>query len=64
MVGSLKGQSNNTFIQNQNNYIQINGTVLSQETIQKLRPKQLIQIEAILKTALSQTTGKVNSNII
>jgi predicted DNA-binding protein YlxM (UPF0122 family) len=29
-------QQNNTMIQNQNNYIQINGTVLSQEIIQQL----------------------------
>ena len=41
-----------THIQNQNNYIQINGTVLSQETIKQLRPEQLNSIEAILKNAL------------
>lgn len=44
--------SNNTLIQNQNNYIQINGTVLSQETIKHLNPEQLNSIETILKTAL------------
>lgn len=49
------GQSpNNTLIQNQNNYIQINGTVLSQETIKHLSPEQLNAIETILKTALPQ----------
>lgn len=42
----------NTLIQNQNNYIQINGTVLSQETIKHLNPEQLNTIENILKTAL------------
>lgn len=48
-----KGQfPNNTLIQNQNNYIQINGTVLSQETIKHLNPEQLNTIETILKTAL------------
>ena len=46
---------NNTLIQNQNNYIQINGMVLSQETIKQLNPEQLNSIEAILKTALPQT---------
>lgn len=47
------GQSpNNTLIQNQNNYIQINGTVLSQENIKNLNPEQLNTIENILKTAL------------
>jgi len=42
----------NTLIQNQNNYIQINGTVLSQEAIQRLSDEQLNNIEAILKAAL------------
>jgi len=42
----------NTLIQNQNNYIQINGTVLSQETIKHLSDEQLNTIEAILKAAL------------
>jgi len=45
---------NNTLIQNQNNYIQINGTVLSQETIKHLNTEQLNIIETILKTALPQ----------
>ena len=55
VMGNLNGQpSNNILIQNQNNYIQINGMVLSQETIKRLNPEQLNNIEAILKTALSQ----------
>lgn len=45
---------NNTLIQNQNNYIQINGTVLNQETIKHLNPEQLNTIETILKTVLPQ----------
>jgi hypothetical protein len=45
---------NNTLIQNQNNYIQINGMVLSQESIKQLSPEQLNTIETILKTALPQ----------
>jgi DNA-binding phage protein len=55
VVGCLNnGQSTNgTLIQNQNNYIQINGTVLSQETIKNLNPEQLNTIESILKTALT-----------
>lgn len=53
------GQSTNgTLIQNQNNYIQINGTVLSQETIKNLNTEQLNTIESILKTAL--TTNNCN----
>ena len=39
-----------TLIQNQNNYIQINGTVLSQETIKHLTTEQLNVIENILKS--------------
>jgi predicted transcriptional regulator len=56
IVGFMNnGQTpNNTLIQNQNNYIQINGTVLSQETIKHLNPEQLNTIETILKTALPQ----------
>ena len=55
VLGCLGGQpNNNTSIQNQNNYIQINGTVLSQETIKLLNPEQLNSIETILKTALPQ----------
>lgn len=53
VVGNMAGQSSsNTLIQNQNNYIQINGTVLSQENIEQLTPDQLNVIESILKTAL------------
>ena len=47
--------ANSTLIKNQNNYIQINGTVLSQETIKHLNPEQLNTIETILKTALPQS---------
>lgn len=55
VIGNLNGQlSNNTLIQNQNNYIQINGMVLSQETIKRLNPEQLNNIETILKAALPQ----------
>lgn len=54
-MGNIKTQpSNNTLIQTQNNYIQINGRVLSQETIKQLNPEQLKNIEAILKSALPQ----------
>ncbi len=37
-------------ISTQNNYIQINGTVLSQELINQLAPEKLIQIEEIVKS--------------
>ncbi len=47
-------QSQSTQINTQNNFIQINGTVLSQETIKNLNPEQLAQMEAIIKTAIPQ----------
>ena len=47
-----KEASNNTQIQTQNNFIQINGRVLSQENIKHLNPEQLNNIETILQTAL------------
>jgi len=52
VMGNLTGHTSiNTLIQNQKNYIQINGTVLCQETIKQLNPEQLNIIEGILKTA-------------
>jgi DNA-binding phage protein len=41
---------NKTKIGTQNNYIQINGTVLSQELIKQLAPEKLMQIEEIVKS--------------
>lgn len=46
----------NTLIQNLNNYIQINGTKLSQETIKHLNPEQLKIIETILNSATLPST--------
>lgn len=46
--------SDSTLVQQQNNYIQINGMVLSQEAIKQLNAEQLNSIEAILKTAIPQ----------
>jgi hypothetical protein len=55
IVGNLNGSGpNNTFVHNQNNYIQINGMVLNQESITRLNPQQLMQIEEIFKAALSK----------
>ena len=62
VMGNLSnGQPpNNTTIKNQNNYIQINGTVLSQETIKHLNPEQLNTIESILKAALPKPEQSKN----
>ncbi|TLX23954.1 hypothetical protein FE904_19595 [Chryseobacterium indologenes] len=57
-IGALKTPSsgndgnnmNNTLIQNQNNYIQIGGAILNQDTIKNMSPEQLNTIEGILKT--------------
>jgi len=40
-------------INHQNNYIQINGTVLSQQALQQLKPELLQQLEEIIKKGLS-----------
>ena len=51
VLGCLGNQSGlNTTINTQNNFIQINQTKLSQETIRQLNPDQLLQMEEILKT--------------
>jgi hypothetical protein len=42
--------NNNTLIQNQNNFIQVGGTILNQEIIKQMSPEQLNTIEGILKT--------------
>ena len=41
-----------TMIQNQNNFIQINNTILSQETIKNLSADQLQNIESIIKASM------------
>jgi hypothetical protein len=49
MVGNMQNdQVGNTYIKNQNNYIQINGTILSQDRIKQLSKNQLEQIEQII----------------
>ena len=54
---SDKFKSNTTRIQNQNNYIQINGTVLSQESLKQLSPEQLNSIETLLNEALHKNNS-------
>jgi hypothetical protein len=48
MVGALQKQPANTVVNEQNNYIQINNTILSQENLKQLSPEQLNQIEQIV----------------
>ncbi len=49
MVGNGETQMrNNTFIETQNNFIQINKTIISQDIIKRLNPEQLEQIENII----------------
>ena len=51
VMGLIGNQSTESpKINTQNNYIQINGTVLSQETIKQLSTEKLNQIETILKS--------------
>jgi hypothetical protein len=48
MVGAINKQQTNTVVNEQNNYIQINNTILSQENIKRLSAEQLNQIESII----------------
>ena len=48
-VGALNETNPNTTIQNQNNFVQINGMVIKQETLMQLSPEQINTIENILK---------------
>lgn len=55
IVGTLNSQQQNkTLIRQQNNYIQINGTVLTQDSIKQLTPEQLAQIEGVIKIVLPE----------
>ena len=57
MVGALGKQQPSTVIQEQNNYIQVNNTVLSQETIKLLNAEQLEKIEEMVKGVMGNTGG-------
>lgn len=53
-VGALNETgANSTLIQTQNNFIQINGMVIKQETLMQLNAEQLNTIEGILKNCSS-----------
>lgn len=52
VMGHLQPTPSNTLIQYQNKYIQINVTMLSQESIKSLISEKLNSIESILKTAI------------
>lgn len=63
VLGYLGNQSGlNNIIKTQNNYIQINQTKLSQETIKQLSHEQLIQIEGILKSVVTETNNLFSNN--
>jgi hypothetical protein len=48
MIGATNKQPANTVINEQNNYIQINNTILSQENLKQLSAAQLNQLENII----------------
>ncbi|MBP6023934.1 hypothetical protein [Ferruginibacter sp.] len=59
VIGNLNTQSaNKTLIQTQHNYIQINGTVLSQDVIKQLTAEQVGIIEATIKNVLTNIEDK------
>ena len=49
MVGAVNKKQANTVVNEQNNYIQINNTILSQENLKRLTAEQLDQIESIIR---------------
>jgi len=49
MVGAINKQQPDTVVNEQNNYIQINNTILSQENLRQLSAEQLNQIENIIR---------------
>ena len=51
MVGNLNKKQSGTVVNEQNNYIQINNTILSQENLKQLSAEQLNQIENIIMSA-------------
>lgn len=51
VMGMLQNGQGNTV---QNNFIQINGIVVTQEAVKRLNPEQLLIIENVLKSALPQ----------
>ncbi|MBB6130381.1 hypothetical protein [Mucilaginibacter lappiensis] len=53
-VGATGKQQNNTVVKSQNNHIQINNTILSQENLKRLSADQLNQIEHIVAKALPE----------
>ena len=59
VMGNMGNQFRlNTIINTQNNYIQINQTKLSQDSIKQLKPEQLNLIEGILKEAQVESENK------
>jgi hypothetical protein len=66
MVGVLNTQQSNAVVNEQNNYIQINNTILSQANLKQLTAEQLNQIESIItNNRLKETarlTGRTDTN--
>ena len=57
MVGAIN-KKQNTVVNEQNNYIQINNTILSQENLKRLTTEQLNQIECIITSNMHQNTSR------
>ena len=55
---SPKNKAYHPVIQNQHNYIQINGLKLSQEELAKLEPQKLRRVESIIRKMLPLSTDK------
>jgi len=53
-VGATNKRQSNTVVNHQNNYIQINNTILSQENLKRLSAEQLNQIESVVAMVLPE----------
>ncbi len=57
MMGNMKGLTENTTINTQNNFIQINGLTISQEQIQRLSSDKIGQLHSLLKPISIEKTN-------
>jgi hypothetical protein len=62
MVGAINKKQGNTVVNEQNSYIQINNTILSQENLKQLSAKQLNQIESIITKTSKKNLLKRNKH--
>jgi hypothetical protein len=58
ILEKTKDPNTTTVYGTQNNYLQINNTIIKQETIRQLSPEQLKQIEEMVEKSLKVEVGE------